>query len=101
MSRDEQQVRWGRQMLEWLDEKWPQPRACPVCRSTDAGWDLGHIGEIRVFTGGGLVLGSGSRIYPMAPVMCKNCGYTFLVNAAHAGIVQPPKPEAAEPEAGQ
>jgi hypothetical protein len=42
--------------------------------------------ELREFHGGDFVLGA-SRIIPVVPVVCRNCGNTILVNSLVAGVV--------------
>jgi len=80
--------------IKWLRSKWPNP-VCPICTANN--WQIAAIGEIRDFSGGGLVVGG--ALIPVMPVVCNNCGYTLLFNALVAGVIEPPDAEAsAQPE---
>lgn len=62
--------------LKWLKEKWKTPQTCPIC--TASNWTVGHVWEIRPYRGGNLHLGDG--VFPLSPISCLNCGYTFFMN---------------------
>jgi predicted nucleic-acid-binding Zn-ribbon protein len=77
-------------LLEYIDQKWPEPKACPICKNTD--WYLSDtIFEIReyfeaAFKTSGLAM-------PLIVLACKTCGYTILFNAISIGIIEPNKKE--------
>ena len=59
---------------------------CFVCHNT--GWNIADtIFEFREFQGGNMVLGGDSRIYPVVPMTCMNCGNTIFLNAIQFGLV--------------
>ena len=57
-------------------------------------WSIGDVAEVRLFTGGGLMVGGG--VYPVVPVMCDHCGNTLFVNAIRSGVVPQEPPKSAE-----
>lgn len=65
---------------------------CPVCAGDS--WGTSEIAELRTFHGGYLLPRDGeqvSRIYPVAPLFCNNCGYLILFSAITAGLVEAEK----------
>ena len=85
-ARNDQQIA---NAIKWLDEHWTTDRKCPLCGTAD--WALVQTFEAREYEGGSLVVGLGSQILPITPVFCKNCGYTFFINAVIAGSAIAPK----------
>lgn len=75
--------------MKWIQEKWTQSRDCPVCGSQD--WGVNQIFQLEEDEGEGVISGAGIGIFPVVPVVCKECGYTFFVNAIRAGVVHPKK----------
>ncbi|MBW3081983.1 hypothetical protein [Bifidobacterium phasiani] len=75
--------------LQWLDDHWTKNRECPLCGTTD--WALVQTFEAREYEGGNMVVGLGSQILPITPVFCRNCGYTFFINAVIAGSAIAPE----------
>jgi len=72
-------------LLETLDEKWPDPKICPVCRNTT--WDtLDIVFELKSFTPDG-ESDEQPTVMPLVPLTCKNCGNTILINVIAAGIL--------------
>lgn len=63
--------------LAWIASKWSEPRTCSVCRQTN--WTIGGVLEMRPYMGGTLDLTA--NLFPVVPVVCTNCGYTFFFNA--------------------
>src|SRR4051794_9450387 len=70
--------------IAWIVEKWPVPRECPHCHTTE--WEVGTPFELRT--------GGDASLTPHFPVMCSNCGNTVLINAVRAGLVPEPEEEA-------
>ena len=77
----------------WLEENWTGIRQCPVCTTNQ--WTVGDIVELRLFEGGGLVVGG--PVYPLVPVICNKCGNTFLINAITAGVLLATEDAGADP----
>jgi predicted nucleic-acid-binding Zn-ribbon protein len=74
--------------IENFFAKKAQQGACPSCGSTNWAYD-DRIFEIREYTGGGLVVGSGASIAPYLTIACQNCGYTRFFNVIVAGLMRP------------
>lgn len=74
--------------LEWVTKKWLDPKTCPVCHQIN--WTVGGVFEMRQYSGGGLIVGG--PVFPVNPVTCLNCGYTFFLNAVLNQILKPSKP---------
>jgi len=76
--------------LGWLTKKWLDPKTCPICHQVN--WTVGAVFEMRPYSGGGLIVGG--PIFPVSPVTCLNCGYTFFMNAVLNQILKPSAPVA-------
>lgn len=72
-------------ILEYIKSKWVEPVVCPVCKTPD--WQVGNIAVVPQFAGNNLI--GGKMLYPLAQVMCANCGYVLLFNAVQAGLLEP------------
>jgi predicted nucleic-acid-binding Zn-ribbon protein len=70
--------------LDWINQKWVGDKQCPICRAQS--WAVEGVVELRPYHGGALVMG-GSGTYPLAQVICANCGYTHFFNAVLSGVV--------------
>ena len=67
--------------LAFLESKWIGDRHCPICKVDD--WQLQEVGNIPVridpaAATWGIV--EERRMYPLVPITCNNCGYTFFIN---------------------
>jgi ribosomal protein S27AE len=75
-----------------LQNKWGS-RACPMCGKGP--WNVqDSTYQITEYHEEGFVVGG--PVIPVIPVICGNCGYTILVNAILAGLMErsaPPKKE--------
>lgn len=94
MSADEKPT-WTtsqKQRIEkWVEEKWEGSKPCPVCNTND--WNVsGNPAYVSVGSPDGeMFLGDN---FPFFVILCKNCGYTFFVNAILADIGFPSQKEA-------
>jgi predicted nucleic-acid-binding Zn-ribbon protein len=62
------------------------PLSCPICKSQN--FQLNDIiFEIREFSGGNLVIGGQSSIFPAITLTCKQCGYSHFFNAVSLGLI--------------
>lgn len=43
--------------------------------------------ELRQYNHGNLIVGAGSSIVPVIPIMCLECGYTVMFNAIQAQVI--------------
>jgi predicted nucleic-acid-binding Zn-ribbon protein len=74
--------------LAWLNERWTI-KVCPFHGPTN--WEVGEVMiQTLPYIGGGVSIGGPT--YPLLVVTCSQCGYTVLVNAIKAGIVEAPPP---------
>jgi hypothetical protein len=70
-------------LVKFLEERWGQV-PCPMCHHTE--WSVGDIiTQLTQYAGGALV--AGGPVYPLIPVVCRNCGNTVLVNAVVTGAI--------------
>jgi hypothetical protein len=59
---------------------------CQLCNARN--WSVSNKAyELRIFTGGGLVIGN-VPIIPLVPVTCENCGNTILINAKMTNLIK-------------
>jgi hypothetical protein len=80
LTKEQQQT-----LINYLNEKWRQPRVCEVCSTNN--WNIiPSTFELREFNGGGLVIGG--NIIPLIVMECINCGNLKYINGIKAGIVQ-------------
>lgn len=78
--------------VDWVNQHWTR-NECPFHGPTK--WQLEPtIGEVRAFTGGGLMVGGGAGVFPLLVLTCSVCGYAVFLNALVAGIVLRPAPPA-------
>jgi predicted nucleic-acid-binding Zn-ribbon protein len=59
-----------------LDVVWTQNKPCPICGDDD--WLVDNVANISVRPLG--FLEAEAKVYPLAPILCQTCGYTFFVN---------------------
>ena len=63
------------------------------------------MGELATYTGGRLVIGGTTSVFPLLVITCSQCGYVVLINAIVAGIFQAegpgPEPEAQAVPSGE
>jgi len=77
-----------KKFIDFLDEKWPQPRKCTICGKDK--WRIpAIILEIPSFVEDRFSAGESS--VPVVTVGCENCGNTYLFNALKIGIVKKDK----------
>ena len=66
-------------ILQKLNEIWPQPRQCSICKK--ANWTLGIVFELH----------ESEKVMPcrvpMVSVTCMTCGATQLFNAIVLGVI--------------
>lgn len=73
--------------IDILESKWTKARICPICGNTL--WQINDtIFELPEFHGGNVVLGTGS-VFPVIPISCSNCGYSFFINAILGKAIKP------------
>jgi len=78
------------QIINWLNEKWPMAQKCPICQHRE--WSIdGTIHELREFHSGDFVVGG--SVFPVVPIVCNFCGYTFFFNALKLGLIEHPEKE--------
>ncbi|MBW3093094.1 hypothetical protein KIH79_09210 [Bifidobacterium sp. 82T10] len=72
----------AKQALEWLNKHWSQSKACPICGQ--AQWQLSPACMIVEDLGPNHTFDYSNQLsyIPVNPVVCMNCGYTFLINSA-------------------
>ncbi|MBU1202712.1 hypothetical protein KKH39_01575 [Patescibacteria group bacterium] len=76
-----------KKLLEKLQESWPAPKACSVCKHNE--WDISDIiFELREFHGGNMVIGGKSNITPVVYATCRNCGNTLFFNALKLDLIE-------------
>jgi predicted nucleic-acid-binding Zn-ribbon protein len=75
----------GQRAFAWLNSHWTNPHFCPICSSNN--WQIGNVFELRTFNTGALVIGGPQPIFPVFPVTCNVCGFTYFFNAVVAGVV--------------
>ena len=74
----------------YLDEKWPPPRTCPVCRRSPDHWRISETPVLLPLLTGGSEISLRSfeqvaerlSVAPVVAVTCSECGYILLFNAA-------------------
>lgn len=82
-------------LIEYMENKWPEPQTCPICKNTE--WGISDtIFEIREFFDGKMII-SGTSI-PLIASTCRSCGYTVLFNAIILGFVKPDEKKVVEPD---
>jgi len=70
-----------KKLSKFLDTK------CDKCLEGD--WLISDsIFELREFSGGGLVIGGEAHVFPVLPIICKNCGKTHFFNAVILGLIE-------------
>jgi hypothetical protein len=79
----------SKKVIEYLEAKWIGLKSCPIC--TNSTWNAGQQASVPV--GPGMVLGPH---YPLFPISCTTCGYTFFINALVAGLAESPNPSGEE-----
>ena len=76
-----------------LERIWNE-KQCPICKKSN--WLVQEeIFELPEYHGGGVVIGSG-KIFPVVPVICRECVYTFFMNAFMSNAVSPDQKENVE-----
>jgi predicted nucleic-acid-binding Zn-ribbon protein len=69
------------QALVWVRQNWGADRKCHVCGHSD--WGVGESLGIKPYPPVDVL---NSRVYPLIPVICQNCGYAELLSGVVAGI---------------
>lgn len=63
---------------EHLGRVWKREnQTCPICGADD--WNINDAAAVPIRALGGTFFME-TPIYPLAPIVCVNCGYTFFVN---------------------
>lgn len=61
---------------------------CPLCGSNH--WTVSDkIFQLHEFQNGDLIIGGDSKILPVLPLTCENCGNTYFINAIRAQLIDP------------
>ena len=69
----------------WLNQKWVGPKICPICGKNN--WAIGdRLMEMREFRWGAIMYQGQS--FPVATVVCTECGNTILINAMVADLLK-------------
>jgi hypothetical protein len=89
---DELKAERRRRAADAIDAKWQGDQLCPICGTED--WVILDISETRLFTGAGKPMAD--KVYPVVPVMCRNCGHMLLFNALRLGVIEPQSDETGE-----
>jgi hypothetical protein len=72
--------------LNRLEENWPDPKTCPVCRNTT--WDtIDIVFELKGYESKSQP-STTPTIMPVVPVTCKTCGNTVLFNLISMGVLE-------------
>jgi hypothetical protein len=82
---DQQREQIRARTVEWLDKRWPLPRACPIDGNTN--WAIGDVIEAPLDQGGSVIVGGPTYLF--VPVSCTTCGHTYLFNAIQIGVFEP------------
>lgn len=67
-------------VLAWLNRRWKGARPCPVCQEIN--WQIDDVGQLPTTS----ATTDGAQGYPLFPVTCQDCGYSFFINGIVAGI---------------
>jgi predicted nucleic-acid-binding Zn-ribbon protein len=65
----------------YLERVWPAERQhCPICNTTE--WGINNVAILPVRAGTDPTSGvvDSNHVYPLVPVVCRTCGYTFFIN---------------------
>ena len=73
-----------------------ETQPCAICGGVDL-HIVDYIFELREFAKGDLT--AGGTVFPVVPLLCKNCGCTRFVSAIVAGIL--PRKQEVERESGE
>jgi len=72
-------------IIKYLKSKWGDEKRCPMCDQTE--WIVNDkIFELREFKGGSIILGN-IPIFPVIPIICKNCSNTIFINPINARLL--------------
>ena len=58
-----------------IDNVWKHDHRCPLCGNDD--WIIDNVANLTVRS---TSVFEPERAYPLAPIVCRVCGYTFFVN---------------------
>jgi hypothetical protein len=86
---------WQQQRaLEWIEAHWKNDRRkCPICAVDD--WGVGDALELRPYGQEGTFASLiRPQVTPLIPLVCKNCGHTYLMNGVIAGLFPHNVPDA-------
>lgn len=81
-------------VARYLDEKWPMPRTCPVCRRNPEHWRVSETPVLLPLLTGGADISIHSfeqaaerlSVAPVVAVTCSDCGHILFFNAAPMGV---------------
>jgi hypothetical protein len=86
LSQEEKQ-----KIVEWLKAKaGEKARPCPICGHTE--WAIADEAVIPVRLEKKKIMLGGGPIYPLAMLVCMNCGNTQFLNLVLAGLFPPSAP---------
>lgn len=72
-------------------KKWIN-KLCPFCQKQN--WVINEqLFQLVQWQQGNIVIGGGAKVQPIVSIICRNCGYTTIINAVISGTIRPqPKP---------
>lgn len=81
-------------VARYLDEKWPLPRTCPVCRRNPRHWRISETPVLLPLLTGGSDISLNRfeqaaeclSVAPVVAVTCSDCGHILFFSAAPMGV---------------
>lgn len=71
-------------LVAHLDGTWKN-KECMICGSSQ--WTVSDkIHQLREYEDGGII--TGSNIFPVVPIVCRNCGLTIFINPVVAKVLK-------------
>lgn len=61
-----------------LDAVWKGDNRCPICLTEE--WTINSASALPVRPTPGSFFMESAPIYPLCPISCNNCGFTFFIN---------------------
>ena len=70
--------------IKFINEKWPEPQICPVCKAQQ--WVIpDFIYEVHEVRPRNVRM---TKMTPLIEIICGSCGYTIFLNAFVSGIYE-------------